>query len=143
REELLQSPPTAEGQVRAFPRLEIIAASEDDPRAVVFPLRAPEPVERDMAKLGASVRDGSPTLILCDNSGQAERLEELLETAKGGEGTRERLTLAIGVLAGGFLLPPRGPQGLRVLTDHEIFRRERRIRRARRYATGAALEHVT
>jgi transcription-repair coupling factor (superfamily II helicase) len=30
-----------------------------------------------------------------------------------------------------------------VLTDHEIFRRERRIRRSRRYATGTALEHVT
>src|SRR5690606_38093191 len=51
--------------------------------------------------------------------------------------------LAIGVLAGGFILPPRGPEGLRVLTDHEIFRRERRIRRARRYVSGAALEHVT
>ena len=143
RDELFQSPSVAEGAVRGFPRLEIIAASEDDPRAVVFPLRAPEPVERDMAKLGAMVRDGTPTLILCDNSGQAERLEELLEGARGGGETRDRLTLAIGVLAGGFILPPRGPEGLRVLTDHEIFRRERRIRRARRYASGAALEHVT
>jgi transcription-repair coupling factor (superfamily II helicase) len=143
RDELLQSPPAAEGQLRTFPTLEIIAASEDDPRAVVFPLRAPEPVERDMAKLGSIVRDGTPTLILCDNAGQAERLEELLEGARGGDGTRERLTLAIGVLAGGFVIPPRGPEGLRILTDHEIFRRERRIRRARRYATGAALEHVT
>src|SRR5690606_10799566 len=89
------------------------------------------------------VRDGTPTLILCDNSGQAERLEELLEGARGGSETRDRLTLAIGVLAGGFILPPRGPEGLRGLTDHAIFRRERRIRRARRYASGAALEHVT
>ncbi|HET7457219.1 MAG TPA: transcription-repair coupling factor, partial [Gemmatimonadaceae bacterium] len=31
---------------------------------------------------------------------------------------------------------------LRVLTDHEIFRRERRIRRARRYTSGIALETV-
>ena len=143
RDELLQAPPSAEAQVRSFPLLEIIAVSENDPRAVVFPLRAPEPVERDMAKLGSIVRDGTPTLILCDNSGQAERLEELLEGSRGGDETRERLTLAIGVLAGGFILPPRGAEGLRVLTDHEIFRRERRIRRARRYATGAALEHVT
>ncbi|MBX7119020.1 MAG: transcription-repair coupling factor, partial [Gemmatimonadaceae bacterium] len=52
--------------------------------------------------------------------------------------------LVIGVLGGGFLVPPRGtPDGLRVLTDHEIFRRERRIRRSRKYATGTALEHVT
>jgi transcription-repair coupling factor (superfamily II helicase) len=33
--------------------------------------------------------------------------------------------------------------GLRVLTDHEIFRRERRIRRARKYAGGVALEMVS
>lgn len=144
RDELFQSPSVAEGVLRGFPRLEIIAAgNEDDPRAVVFPLRAPEPVQRDMAKLGAMVRDGTPTIILCDNSGQAERLEELLEGARGGGETRDRLTLAIGVLAGGFVIPPRGPDGLRVLTDHEIFRRERRIRRARRYASGAAIEHVT
>ncbi|MBX3173209.1 MAG: transcription-repair coupling factor [Gemmatimonadaceae bacterium] len=143
RQELFQEPGTAEGQLRALPRLEIIAAADDDPRAVVFPMRKPEPVERDMARLGSIVRDGTPTLILCDNSGQAERLEELLEGARGGGDTRALLTLAIGVLAGGFLLPPRGREGLRVLTDHEIFRRERRIRRARRYATGAALEHVT
>jgi transcription-repair coupling factor (superfamily II helicase) len=143
RDELLMAPPNAEAQFRIFPTLEIIAASEDDPRAVVFPLRPPEPVERDMAKLGSIVRDGTPTLILCDNSGQAERLEELLEGARGGGDTRAMLTLAIGVLAGGFILPPRGKEGLRVFTDHEIFRRDRRIRRARRYATGAALEHVT
>lgn len=143
REELLESPQTAARRLDAFPTLELIAASADDTRAVVFPLRAPEPVERDMARLGAMVRDGTPTLILCDNSGQAERLEELLESARDGDGTRARLTLAIGVLGGGFTMPPRGPEGLRVLTDHEIFRRERRIRRSRRYAAGTALEHVT
>jgi transcription-repair coupling factor (superfamily II helicase) len=33
--------------------------------------------------------------------------------------------------------------GLRILTDHEIFRRERRIRRARRYITGTALDTLS
>jgi transcription-repair coupling factor (superfamily II helicase) len=33
--------------------------------------------------------------------------------------------------------------GLRVLTDHEIFRRERRIRRARKYTTGSSIESLT
>src|SRR5687767_5002401 len=33
--------------------------------------------------------------------------------------------------------------GLRVLTDHEIFRRERRIRRARKYTTGTSIESLT
>ena len=49
--------------------------------------------------------------------------------------------LSIGVLDGGFVLPSRDMQpGLRILTDHEIFRRERRIRRARKYVTGIAID---
>jgi transcription-repair coupling factor (superfamily II helicase) len=57
-----------------------------------------------------------------------ERLEELLD---GGGAT-----LVVGALDGGFVLP-----ALRVLTDHEIFRRARRLRRPRRYrvATPAAV----
>ncbi|HEY5218384.1 MAG TPA: transcription-repair coupling factor, partial [Gemmatimonadaceae bacterium] len=49
--------------------------------------------------------------------------------------------LTVGVLQGGFVIPPtdRLP-GLRVLTDHEVFRRERRIRRKRRYVSGIALD---
>jgi transcription-repair coupling factor (superfamily II helicase) len=43
--------------------------------------------------------------------------------------------------AGGLIAPEQ--PGLRVMTDHEIFRRARRIRRARRYASGAALESLT
>jgi transcription-repair coupling factor (superfamily II helicase) len=88
-----------------------------------------------------------PTVILCDNAGQAERLEELL--TDGGRGVTPA-ALAIGVLDGGFVIPPavhgsvgETARGLRVLTDHEIFRRERRIRRSRRYATGTSLESVT
>ena len=142
REDLLQSPEITMRALRTFPTMELVTGgSEGDERTVHFPLRAPEPVERDMARLAALVRDGTPTIILCDNAGQAERLEELLDL--GGSG-RSPAALVIGVLGGGFLLPPRGmPDGLRILTDHEIFRRERRIRRTRRYATGTALEHLT
>ncbi|HET8769893.1 MAG TPA: transcription-repair coupling factor [Gemmatimonadaceae bacterium] len=151
REELLLSPDVALRALGAFPTLDIIAEGAGDADApsgaaagapaVAFPLRAPEPVERDIARLSALVRDGTPTVILCDNIGQAERLEELLDAGKSGPSPA---ALVIGVLGGGFLIPPRGaPDGLRVLTDHEIFRRERRIRRSRKYATGTALEHVT
>jgi transcription-repair coupling factor (superfamily II helicase) len=80
------------------------------------------------------VRDGVPTVILCDNEGQAERLDELLN-----EGARDPspAALTVGALGGGFVLPPGDRErGLRVLTDHEIFRRERRVRRARRYVSG-------
>jgi transcription-repair coupling factor (superfamily II helicase) len=105
-----------------------------------FPMLPPEPILRDMNRLREVAADGLSTLILCDNSGQAERLEELL-----AEGNRPASAgLAIGVLNGGFVVPPVGDnQGLRVLTDHEIFRRERRIRRSRRYATGTAIESLT
>ena len=144
RDELLQSPHDTIKAIDAFPALEVIGTGADASRVhevVQFPLRAPEPVERDIARLSGIVRDGTQTIILCDNAGQAERLEELLDARKEGPSPA---ALVIGVLAGGFLIPPRGtPSGLRVLTDHEIFRRERRIRRSRKYATGTALEQVT
>jgi transcription-repair coupling factor (superfamily II helicase) len=138
RDDLLQPPDVAFAALRRFARVEI-AADVDGDAGVRFPLRPPDPIDRDMARLRAVVADGTPTVILCDNAGQAERLEELL-TPHG----RETLpALSIGVLGGGFVIPPRGePGGLRVLTDHEIFRRDRRIRRARKYAAGTALELV-
>jgi transcription-repair coupling factor (superfamily II helicase) len=116
------------------------SVTEAGTAAVHFPLVPPEPILRDMKRLREVVSDGLSTLILCDNAGQAERLEELLS-----EGRRPpNAALAIGVLSGGFVIPPfDDSQGLRVLTDHEIFRRERRIRRSRRYATGTAIESLT
>ena len=102
---------------------------------VVFPLRPPEPIDRDIKQLKRLVRDGTPTIILCDNEGQAERLDELLSDE---DRNPSPAALSIGVLDGGFTLP-----GLRVLTDHEIFRRERRIRRARRYLTGVSIETMS
>ena len=75
-----------------------------------------------------------PTVILCDNEGQAERLDELLN-----EDTRDPspAALVVGALGGGWVVPVGDHErGLRVLTDHEIFRRERRVRRARRYVSG-------
>ncbi|MBV6520482.1 MAG: Transcription-repair-coupling factor [Gemmatimonadaceae bacterium] len=106
--------------------------------AIVFPIRPPEPIGRDMKVLRRIVRDGTPTMILCDNTGQAERLDELLnETDYAPSGA----ALVIGVLHGGFVLS--GAHALRVLTDHEIFRRERRLRRARRYSGGSFLDTVS
>ncbi len=98
-----------------------------------FAISAPESISRDLRVLRRLVRDGLPTVILCDNAGQSERLDELL-----GEDGPTPAALTIGVLDGGFVVPGR----LRVLTDHEIFRRDRRLRRARRYGTGAALDTI-
>ncbi len=140
RDELYQSPSEALALLSTFASLEF-AESADDDAAVNFPLRAPETIDRDMKRLAALVRGALPTIILCDNAGQAERLDELLA---GRPGEPSPAALAIGVLGGGFVIPSTGTTpGLRVLTDHEIFRRERRIRRSRRYATGVALEAVT
>ena len=108
----------------------------DEDADVVLPLRPPETIDRDIKQLKRIVRDGTPTIILCDNEGQAERLDELLAD---DERRPSPAALSIGVLDGGFVVP----HALRILTDHEIFRRERRIRRARRYATATTLDTLS
>src|SRR4051812_30073130 len=76
RDELFDEPRVT---LSALKRLGTIAAiQESDGAEVVFPLRAPEPVDRDIKQLKRLVRDGTPTIILCDNEGQCERLDELL-----------------------------------------------------------------
>ncbi|HVE77761.1 MAG TPA: transcription-repair coupling factor [Gemmatimonadaceae bacterium] len=147
RDELFQSPEETLASLARFGTVTLVPLGEESAAraAVAFPTLPPEPIDRDVRRLRRLVRDGVPTLILCDNEGQAERLTELLEE----DGGATPAALTIGVLDGGFLIPPGaavGPgaeRGLRVLTDHEIFRRERRIRRARRYVTGSALETIT
>ncbi|GAC1517423.1 MAG: hypothetical protein NVS1B4_17610 [Gemmatimonadaceae bacterium] len=142
REDLFQMPADAQAALEAFGRIALLDPSESAARDadVAFSIRAPEPVDRDIKRLRRMLSTGQPTVILCDNEGQAERLDELL--SEGGGPPRAALT--IGVLGGGFVIPPAdGGPGLRVYTDHEIFRRDRRIRRARRYATAGALETFT
>ena len=108
---------------------------------IEFPFRQPEAVDRDIRELRRLVRDGTPTIILCDNAGQSERLEELLTEESWGPSPA---ALMVGVLDGGFIIPPRGVRlGLRILTDHEIFRRQRRLRRSRRYAAGYAVDALS
>ncbi|HMN08696.1 MAG TPA: transcription-repair coupling factor [Gemmatimonadaceae bacterium] len=175
RDQLFLPPAEVE---RALGTLGRIAATDPSRErdCITFPIRPPENIARDIRLLRQVVRDGTPTMILCDNAGQAERLDELLNEEAAA---RSPASLVIGVLNGGFVVPPgvpdrretvdggrafgagpetaprtgalppptsrlpSGASGLRVLTDHEIFRRERRLRRARRYATGSALEAIT
>lgn len=151
REELCQPPHEALRALGTFAMIELVAVTPDTAaETVVFPLKKPETIDRDMKRLSALVRDGMPTIILCDNEGQSERLDELLAEGRGAAREPSPAVLALGVLGGGFVIPPSGGDslsvvsaGLRILTDHEIFRRERRIRRARRYATGGSLEAVS
>jgi len=138
RDELFQSPGDVVGALREFGTIAVVPGAGTG-ADVVFPIRPPDPIDRDIKRLRRLVRDGMPTIILCDNEGQAERLDELLNEDTFSPSPA---ALTIGVLDGGFVIPD-SQQGLRVLTDHEIFRRERRLRRARRYATGATLEAIT
>ncbi len=143
RDALFQPPDDAAASMERLGVVSLVppaAAGEAAPNEpdLLFTIRPPDAVDRDIKRLRRIVDDGTPTVILCDNIGQAERLEELLDEAGW---TASGAALAVGVIHGGFVIPPSGhTEGLRVLTDHEIFRRERRIRRQRRYATGAPLE---
>ncbi len=166
RETTFVAPEELDRRLRSFGWIAMTDAARD-PDALVFPIRAPDNISRDVKLLRRVVRDGTPTVILCDNAGQAERLDELLNEDAFSPSPA---ALTIGVLNGGFVIPPgsrataarpdawtdpsreapapaRLPvsesKGLRVLTDHEIFRRDRRLRRARRYATSSALETIT
>ena len=125
RDAIFEGPDAWRSHIEAFPRL-MLRADEADLQFGFFP---PERIDRDLNRLRALLGSTPPSLILCDNEGQLERMEELLE-----EGARFRTgaSLAIGALDGGFVMP-----SLRVLTDHEIFRRARRLRRPRRYRQAA------
>ena len=142
RDELFDAPDVTLAAIRKLGRIAAVDAGEAEPD-ITFPIRPPEAVDRDIRQLKRLVRDGVPTIILCDNEGQAERLDELLTD---DDRSPSPAALSIGVLDGGFVIPggasisgfAESGRGLRLLTDHEIFRRERRIRRVRRYISGAA-----
>jgi transcription-repair coupling factor (superfamily II helicase) len=138
-QELLLEPDRALAALARFPRVELRAEADAGPSLGTEP---PPPVERDMERLRVILREGAArgerTLLLCDNDGQAQRLEELLDT---GPGIPPGAQVAVGSLDAGFLLPRAHPP-LRVLTDHEIFRRSRRLRRGRRFRGAVALESL-
>jgi transcription-repair coupling factor (superfamily II helicase) len=125
REELFVDPAQWQQNLERFARL-VLRDEVADHQMGFFP---PERVNRDLSRLRGLLGSGVPTLVLCDNDGQRERLDELLEE----NGFRPAGTsLLVGALDGGFVMPT-----LRVLTDHEIFRRARRLRRSRRYRQAA------
>ncbi|MFQ5536083.1 MAG: transcription-repair coupling factor [Gemmatimonadota bacterium] len=136
---LFLTPREVAERARRFPTLRLHEADAGD---VVLPLRPPPVIERDMGRLQDYLREGAArgvrTLLLCDNDGQLHRLEEIL----GGPGKIPPGTsLGIGSLSGGFEVPCAEPE-LRVLNDHEIFRRSRRLRRSRRFRGAVALESL-
>ncbi|HEX6560180.1 MAG TPA: CarD family transcriptional regulator, partial [Longimicrobiales bacterium] len=143
---LFLTPRQALEQVQSFARIAITRHEAGLAHQTVrFNARAAEPIERDMDRLNVLLRSGAvrgeDTFILCDNAGQLERLEELIQLDRRG-GIPPRTSLALGALTGGFVLEGVDPP-VRVLNDHEIFRRDRRIRRQRRFRGAVALESLS
>lgn len=140
RPETLFVPPEEMARLMdAMPRLVL---SENESAEHVLPSSAPPAIDRDMGRLESYLTDGArddaETLLLCDNDGQLQRLEEILG---GVERIPEGTRVALGSLQEGFELRC-GASPLRVLNDHEIFRRPRRVRRSRRFRGAVALESL-
>ena len=137
-ERLFLPPEETMAALAAFPRVWV---REGRTGELDLETEPPPTIDRDMNLLKAFLVEGAArgheTVILCDNDGQVQRLEEILGEKKVPPGTR----LGIGALAGGFILNC-SASPLRVLTDHEIFRRSRRLRRGRQFRGAAALESL-
>ena len=82
-------------------------------------------------KLRGYLAEGWDITVFCDNTGQRERLEELLEDIP--------VRLDIAVWSAGFCLQQ---AGLMVLTDHEIFARYRRRARRGRFRGGLTYQDL-
>jgi transcription-repair coupling factor (superfamily II helicase) len=94
-------------------------------------------LRRELAALGG---EDYRAFILCENEGQRERLEEILQTVETA-GTVEpavspHASLLVGTLAQGFVFPQ---ARVAVFTDHEVFGRQRFRRRYRRFARGTPI----
>ncbi len=137
--ELFLPPEALAERARRHPQLLFAEEHVGDP---IFQAQHPPPIERDTRRLrsflAGAAAAGAETHILCDNDGQAARLEELLAvrgTVPAG------CHLVVGSISGGFRLADSTPP-VNVLTDHEIFRRSRKLRRRKRFRGAASLESL-
>ena len=139
-ETLFLTPEEAERSLRSFAWVDLVA---EPVGSVVLACSPPPLIDRDIGRLKDALRtvagQGGRSLVLCDNQGQCDRLEEILG---GPEKIPPGAYIIVGSLAAGFMLEGAEPP-LQVLTDHEIFRRSRRVRRARRFRGAVALESLS
>ncbi len=129
----------AERMLAGLARIDLCASTG---REISLSCSPPPPILRDMSQLRASLRavsaSGGRSLVLCDNQGQCDRLEEILG---GPKKIPPGAHVVVGSLSAGFVLESATPP-LQVLTDHEIFRRSRRVRSRRRFRGAVALESL-
>ena len=130
----------AEEKLAGMARIDLWESTDSD---ISLSCSPPPAIERDMSRLRAALREVSATggrsLVLCDNQGQCDRLEEILG---GPKKIPPRADVVVGSLSAGFILECATPR-LQVLTDHEIFRRSRRVRTRRRFRGAVALESLS
>ena len=137
---LLLPPETLSERMARHPRLSFVEEHVGEP---VFDARRPPAFERRMSRLrsflGSAAARSAATCILCDNDGQAKRLDDLIADRRGQP--PPGCHLVVGSLTSGFCLEDSEPP-VNILTDHEIFRRDRKLRRGRRFRGAAALESL-
>ncbi len=143
--ELVLPSEEAERRIDSIRRIEFFDGdTEESPAGAESQLAvvAAPAIDRDMKRLVAEVSTahgrGERVLVLCDNQGQIERLEEILVERAGAQ-LASHVELALGSLSGGFRVGV--PGVLLVLTDHEIFQRTYRRHRVR-FRGAATLESI-
>lgn len=139
-----QHPPeSVAAHLRRFGRLRVVEDSSGSD--CDFQIRAVPIIDRRIERLVAALHEavgaGARVLILCDNEGQLERLEEILEDAAGTAVFR-KITLGLNPLASGFIIDRARPP-LWLFTDHEVFTRARRPQRRPRSVSRGALETLS
>lgn len=111
-------------------------------------------LEHYLTQIRRRVADGYTTLIVCDNDGQAQRMDEMLRENEIGavvvlpgqavpsavvsandDMTRD-VVIAVGLLHAGFVMPD---AGLYIVTDREIFGRYKRRHVYRKIYKGAPI----
>jgi transcription-repair coupling factor (superfamily II helicase) len=142
--ERYQDPPqSVRSRLARFGQLQVVESS--DAADLDFRIRAAPVIDRQIDRLVASLHEAlqadARALILCDNEGQLERLEEILEDTAGAA-TRSRVTLGLHPPAAGFVITSAEPP-LWLFTDHEIFRRQRRPQRRPQAASRTALDTLS
>ncbi len=137
RDLLFDPPESVLGRLDRFARIEASLGVRAGARETAITLDArPQPsfgrkLDLMRGELRRLADSGYERVIVCDNRGQADRLEEIL-----GDGV---VSVDVGSLTGGFVLPP---ARLAVFTDHEIFARYRRRHGRRARASKATLRDL-
>jgi transcription-repair coupling factor (superfamily II helicase) len=141
--EIVMEPDRARKWLEERLRIRVERTGEGTPGTIDVGLGPHPTIERDMKRLQVVLTEaldqGDDVTITCDNTGQLERLEEIIEDL-GGRRLVQRVKLTVGTVSGGFRIP--GAEPILVLTDHEVFQRSHRLRRKRRLHGMASLESI-